>query len=65
MKKPLLTPLGRLEGKTAIKFAEKNGLTLNASSFGMKAMNLSPDQARDFLAKGAKVWLDVGNDEST
>jgi len=65
MKKPLLTPLGRLEGKTAIKFAEQNGLTLNASSHGMKAINLSPNQAREFLSKGAKIWLDIGNDESS
>ncbi len=62
MKKDTLTPLGRLNGKAAIKFAEKNNLKLNASSRGMKVYNLTPDEARKFLAERADVWLDVGND---
>jgi hypothetical protein len=61
--KPVLTPLGKITGAAAIKFAEENGLKLCASATGMRAFNLTPDQATRMMAEGCEIWIVVGDEE--
>jgi len=57
--RPLLTPLGLLTGKVAIRFAEEHGLRLNkyADSLSPARNGLSPDQARKLNPE--LVWIEL------
>jgi hypothetical protein len=57
---PVLTPLGLLIGKTAIRFAEEHGLPLNKYADGLSPaqQGLSPEQARKVNAE--LIWIRIG-----
>lgn len=57
--RPFLTPLGLLTGKTAIKFADENGLSLNSYSLGSipAKTGLSPDEAKRINPE--LIWIEI------
>ncbi len=60
--KPLLTPIGKLTGFVAIRFAQENGLTLNANAswLGGDRFGLSPDEALELAVRDPNVvWLEI------
>jgi hypothetical protein len=59
--KPVLTPFGLVIGKLAVKFAEENGLMLNAEECVLgPAKSISPDEALNYLAIDERlVWLEL------
>jgi len=65
MAKPTLTPINIITGKVAIRFAEKNGLSLNkhATLLDKEKKNLTPDQAKEVAKTNPElIWLDIKNE---
>lgn len=57
--RPILTPLGLLIGKTAIRFAEEHGIPLNKYADGLTpaCSGLSPEQAKKCAPE--LIWVDI------
>jgi len=57
--RPILTPLGLLTGKTAIRFAEQHGISLNKYADGLSPARsgLSPEQARKINPD--LIWIEL------